>query len=454
MAYWTNPSVLRFAGDSDPITLIENTVRNIVLRASEEGWEGPPFDPSELASYLGITVSPRDDIQDARTVPLGRRFHIEFNPNRPRGRIRFSIAHEIGHTLFSDCAETIRARGLIGSEDNWQLELLCNIAAAEILMPIGTAANLEREDVTIDNVLRLQREYDVSTEAICLRLVKITDWPCVMFAAARTSSFGKPVTYRVDYSVASRSTKLDIPHGFEIQNASVLSQCTAIGYTAKGSETMTPALHKVQIECVGIPSYPGEYFPRVVGFVLSQRAGQLKTARILHLWGDALEPRGTGYRIVAHIVNDKTANWGGLGFAHAAKKRLPTAQDYFRAWAAQNKDNLSLGRIHLAQVADDLAIVSMIAQHGYGPSRKPRIRYGALKSCLDQLAEIALARNASIHMPKIGTGEAGGKWPVIAELIDEAIIMRGVEVTVYSLPASQTTVETQGLLGLNIEATQ
>jgi hypothetical protein len=35
-------------------------------------------------------------------------------------------------------------------------------------------------------------------------------------------------------------------------------------------------------------------------------------------------------------------------------------------------------------------------------------------------------------MPRIGTGGAGGRWDIVAELIDEALVRRGVDVTVYT----------------------
>ena len=87
----------------------------------------------------------------------------------------------------------------------------------------------------------------------------------------------------------------------------------------------------------------------------------------------------------------------------------------------------------------------MIAQQGYGGSTSPRIRYSALDSALEQLAAIALEKGASVHMPRIGTGQARGSWELIQELIDERLVRRGIPVTVYTLPES-VPVELQGRL--------
>src|SRR5690606_15016956 len=118
-----------------------------------------------LADLLGIETTPRHDVEDARTVPVGRSgFRIEFNPTRPRGRLRYSIAHEIAHTLFPDCAEQVRNRVSRTDmlDDEWQLEALCNVAAAEFLMPIGSFPALKEEDLGIEHLMQLRRAYDVS----------------------------------------------------------------------------------------------------------------------------------------------------------------------------------------------------------------------------------------------------------------------------------------------------
>lgn len=447
--FWTNPSVLKFSGESDPIELITQKARDEVLHAIQAGWQGPPFDPFKLAEHLGIRTIPREDVFDARIVPAGsRRLQIEFNPNRSRGRLRFSVAHEIAHTLFPDCFESIRNRELHTriSEDDWQLELLCNIAAAEFLMPVGSEID-SRSPITIDNILRLQKEFDVSTEAISIRLAKITSEPCTIFAAARILDEEIVTSYRTDYSIRSRSSKLEIPRGLEFQNT-ILSQCTAVGYTAKGKERGFGSLPELYLECVGIPSYPGRYYPRVIGIARTTTHAEVRVSNLTLLRGDALEPRRTGERIIAHIVNDKTPNWGA-GFGRAVKKEYPSAQKDFSEWVTQNPNDFFLGNVHMSTISDELSIVHMITQHGYGESVKPRIRYAALKDCLEKLKDIALSQGASVHMPRIGTGYAGGNWSYILELIDEILVRNNVDVTIYTLPDYEP-VEAQGLLNLRI----
>jgi len=446
--YWTNPSVRKFAGNSDPIESITRRTREEVLRAMQDGWQGPPFDPFRLADLLGIATTPREDVLDARIVRSGsKRVQIEFNPNRPRGRMRFSVAHEIAHTLFPDCIENVRNREQVTAtrNDDWQLELLCNIAAAEILMPVGSEID-PRTPVTIDNLLRLQKEFDVSAEALSIRLVKITLEPCTIFAAARITDGESAPAYHLDYGMASRTSTIQISRGLHIHSP-ILSQCTAVGYTAKGIQRDVGKFKELYLECAGIPPYPGRSYPRVVGIARRKNGQALQASSANFLRGSALEPRDGGKQIVAQIVNDKTANWGA-GFARAVRDKYPPAQKDFKEWSALNPESFKLGNIHTSVVSNELCIVSMIAQHGYGESTKPRIRYAALRQCLHQLKEVALTRGAQVHMPRIGTGYAGGNWAYILEIIDEILVRNGVEVTIYTLPDYQP-LETQGIFRLD-----
>ena len=167
--------------------------------------------------------------------------------------------------------------------------------------------------------------------------------------------------------------------------------------------------------------------------VTSEHVLQSSGLQIEYLVGDAREARGTGKRVIAHIVNDGTARWGA-GFALQVAKEWSFIQEEFQEWVNQDRRNLSLGKVHCAKIDDDLSIVHMVAQKGYGPSGKPRIRYADLGDALRQLHEIASSQGASVHMPRIGTGQAGGNWELIRDLVDEHLVRRRTPVFVYALP--------------------
>lgn len=77
----------------------------------------------------------------------------------------------------------------------------------------------------------------------------------------------------------------------------------------------------------------------------------------------------------------------------------------------------------------------MIGQHGIRKSGGvPPIRYDALEAALKIVGEKAQTANASVHLPRIGCGLAGGKWGEIEPLIERQICALGVPVFVYDLP--------------------
>ena len=60
-----------------------------------------------------------------------------------------------------------------------------------------------------------------------------------------------------------------------------------------------------------------------------------------------------------------------------------------------------------------------------------RIRYEAIREGLRRVAEFAREHEATIHMPRIGCGLAGGSWEKVAAIIEEEL--GGLDVTVYDL---------------------
>lgn len=432
---WTHPSVRRFAPEGDPIELVTSRAKTTVREAIQAGWTGPPFDPNELAQILRITTVPCEDVVEARIVAVGGHARIEFNPNRPAARVRFSIAHEIAHTLFSDYREEVRNRGSSAGtrSDSWQLELLCNLAASEFLMP--TSFDIDPPPpVDTELLLRLQARFEISVEAVALRLARSSLAPfTVVVASRRTDTTEKP-GYCVDYSVPTRSSTIIFDRGTRLESVA-FSQCAAVGFTAEGSEQGRPGSARVAWDCVGVPPYPGTIFPRVVGIARPIGSASPSSKGVSKVFGDALIPRGPGHCFITQIVNDKTSTWGG-GFSRSVSEKFPSAQEDFREWSRQSRRNLALGNIRISPVDVKFSIASLIAQHGYGPSETPRIRYLALEQCLEKLGKAAEATHASVQMPRIGTGYSGGNWSYISKVIDEQLVAKGIPVTVVAMPGT------------------
>lgn len=154
-------------------------------------------------------------------------------------------------------------------------------------------------------------------------------------------------------------------------------------------------------------------------------------ATITYLKGDATQPHAKGNRIIAHVCND-LGGWG-KGFVLAISKRWPEPEAAYRAWHKdRSKNDFGLGAVQLIPVEPYIWVANMVAQRGMkaGPSGPP-IRYEAVRACLRTLAERAKDLDASVHMPRIVCGLAGGKWEEIEPIITEELTSKGVEVTVY-----------------------
>lgn len=428
---WTNKSVLSFAGDSNPIAEIERAARNIVFHAREAGWAGPPFNPVFIAKMMNIPIEANASIADARTVSSEGGALIEYNPKQARERVRFSIAHELAHLLFPDAPEDVRNRGGTPDiSDDWQLELLCNLAASEFVMPVGSLPTTACVP-SIEELMVERREFDVSAEAFLIRVAKTAAQPLAMVCASPVSEDHLERHYRVDYFVPSLTAPKISIMGSRVPTDSVIHRCTAIGYTDHAQENWVDGQSHL-VECVGIPGYPGSDLPRVAGLIrFSSARSDTHPIRFVH--GNALDPRGDDNRLVCQMVNDRARKWGG-GIARRAAQKYPQAEREFADWLVKQPITERLGKVHISSTFDGIAVASLVAQAGFGKSDLPRIRYGALEECLRLVASYARENNFSIHMPRIGTGAAGGTWEAIEEIIDECLVADGLFVTVYDLP--------------------
>ena len=444
---WKNASVKKMAGGADPVEAVSTMARRMVLDAMDKGWAGPPYDPAALAAKLDIRVEPNEAILDARLVPEGRDGTvIEYNPNKPASRIHFSIAHEIAHTLFPDHRDAVRNRSAAPvPAGEHEVEMLCNMAAAELLMPALPEAGLEKTMLNMANIDRIRRRYAVSTEAALLRMVDLTASPATVFMASRTrgSRGGRP-SYRIEYAKASRWSRPLLDRRSDVSKVEALAECSAVGYTSRWSGRLNGPGSAVDLECVGITPYRGMTYPRVMGIVRAKvKDASPPPPSISSVVGDAASPGGAGMRFIAHIANDAGPRWG-RGFGYLLTRRFPDLRDAFAKWAERG---LELGSAHTFDAGGSVSVFSMVAQHGYQPSRnRPPIRYAALSKCLERLGSECRRLAASVHMPRIGTGYAGGRWEMVSELINRHLVSQKVPVTVYTPPGMDRPARSQTVL--------
>ncbi|MER7190452.1 macro domain-containing protein [Streptomyces flaveolus] len=152
---------------------------------------------------------------------------------------------------------------------------------------------------------------------------------------------------------------------------------------------------------------------------------------IAYVRGDATAPSGKGVKVIAHVCND-LGGWG-KGFVLAVSRRWPEPEAAYRAWHRDRASNdFGLGAVQLVRVEPYVWVANMIGQHGTRTGSKGvPVRYEAIDTALGRLAGRAAELNASVHMPRIGCGLAGGKWSRVEPLVTERLTRQGISVTVY-----------------------
>lgn len=176
---------------------------------------------------------------------------------------------------------------------------------------------------------------------------------------------------------------------------------------------------------------------------------------ITYIKGDATRPVDTGGpRIICHVCND-LGKWG-RGFVLALRERFPCAAAAYHLWhrgldlhgaKMTWPKPFELGNISVVPQGsclekDRIHVANMIAQHGIYADRNgvPPIRYEALDSCLQQLCQTAISECASIHMPRIGCGLAGGEWSKVEALIISNLVEHNIDVYVYDFEGDAKSV--------------
>lgn len=270
---WTHKSVtalMRAANSTDPIEIIRSKSREVVMWAKRHGWKGPPYNQLELASLRGIQSRQEPGLfsSEAQLTPMdGRQLLLEFNPHRCSSRRNYSISHEITHTLFDDCFEIVRHRKSSRNtfDPEFELEQLCQIGAAEFLMPREDFLNdLEKFKFSLRSVSSLTTRYDASREAVCRRMLDLGNrTAALVFLSNRL----KPIELRdapdsepkmrILYSVPTANFSTYLPEHKSVPDDSCIYRATVVDAVAEGEEEWNlPGFGKYFVEAMALPIPP------------------------------------------------------------------------------------------------------------------------------------------------------------------------------------------------------
>jgi O-acetyl-ADP-ribose deacetylase (regulator of RNase III) len=151
---------------------------------------------------------------------------------------------------------------------------------------------------------------------------------------------------------------------------------------------------------------------------------------IQYIKGDATSPEGYENKIIVHVCND-IGGWG-KGFVMAISKRWKEPEKQYREWF-KSKNDFELGKVQFVQVEENLWVANLIGQHKINKDENgdAPIRYNAIEEGLEAVSDFAKTNNASVHMPRIGCGLAGGKWEMIEPIILKTLSDQDIKVVVY-----------------------
>lgn len=161
--------------------------------------------------------------------------------------------------------------------------------------------------------------------------------------------------------------------------------------------------------------------------------------KIQYVKGDASHVNEK-FAIIAHIVNNR-CGWG-RGFVLALSNRWPVdaIEKSPEFMYRRSCDTYDLGDIQMVETPDGVRVCNMFAQKDFKKLKHreselgiPNLNYSALYECLLRLrTECEMAKpKYSIHMPRIGSGLAGGYWPKIEGIINQVFEQTPFHVTVY-----------------------
>jgi len=148
---------------------------------------------------------------------------------------------------------------------------------------------------------------------------------------------------------------------------------------------------------------------------------------LFHVIGDATEPVHKP-AVIAHVCNT-TGKWGA-GFVIPLGNKYPKAKQDFLGSPTRPLNDVSI-----IDCGNGIYVANMVAQEGTRAHQGQRpLRYGSLHVCLEEVQKFAEGISATIHMPRIGAGLAGGEWPVIKSIIANTM---KVDTYVYTLDSER-----------------
>lgn len=130
-------------------------------------------------------------------------------------------------------------------------------------------------------------------------------------------------------------------------------------------------------------------------------------AHLEYLHGDLLS---SGEKYIMHGCNNQGLMESGI--AAQIVRKWPSVFKEYRGH--YERDGLKLGSFHIVRVIpNELFVINAITQTQGGVP----LSYDALSKIFQDLNTVNLGKDRVLAIPQIGAGVAGGKWPIIEQII-------------------------------------
>jgi hypothetical protein len=144
--------------------------------------------------------------------------------------------------------------------------------------------------------------------------------------------------------------------------------------------------------------------------------------RLKKLNADASLPEAGGHRIIVNFVST-SGNWPESEFCKNLEKRWSASKsEYRRGYHGQRY--FKLGMLQEVNIRSDMTVANVLV-YELDDSQEETLNEEALKTGLKNVADLAKYNGSSVHIHK------DEYWDKMAELVDDAIIKKGINVTLY-----------------------
>jgi Zn-dependent peptidase ImmA (M78 family) len=163
---WTSAAARRLRERAGGCTDIDQAVYT-VAKELLDGIECPPTDLTSLSAKVGVTRLEALDIAGSGELRRDAEGSaIVYSRYLTQPRRRFTIAHEVGHVI-------IESTGQHAPRNGREVERLCDMLAAEMLMPRDVFAKRLPPNLSMEDVFAISREFQTSLSTTAIRCAEL-----------------------------------------------------------------------------------------------------------------------------------------------------------------------------------------------------------------------------------------------------------------------------------------